>query len=107
MIVGAEDFSTPVLETSAIVPMCQRETGETKGGNGKAEDRDGDEDNEVIGSGRRRDPSTSVPKTSAVVPECQHEAGEMGGGCVETWPEANIHAGKEVAYEEAKGKAVV
>ena len=30
-----ETFPTPVLETSAVVPMCQRETGETKGGGGK------------------------------------------------------------------------
>ena len=38
VIDGAEDFSTLVLETLAVVPVCQRETGETKGGGKKAED---------------------------------------------------------------------
>ena len=30
-------FPTPILETSAVTPLCQRETGETEGGGGKTE----------------------------------------------------------------------
>ena len=32
-----ETFLTPVLETSAVAPLCQRETGEMEGGGGKTE----------------------------------------------------------------------
>ena len=39
-----ETFPTPVLETSAVAPVCQRETGETKGGGGKTKGRHEEEE---------------------------------------------------------------
>ena len=35
---GAETLPTLVLEISVVVPVCQREIGETEGGRGKAKD---------------------------------------------------------------------
>ena len=98
---------TPVLETSAVVPMRQRETGETECVGGKAEDRKGDEEDNV-NEHERRDSFTPVPDTSAVEPICRHKTEDKGGGGKEKiWLKASIHGGKDMANEEAKDGAMV
>ena len=44
VINGAEDFSAPVLRTSAVVPVCQRETRETEADGGKRKARHEEEE---------------------------------------------------------------
>ena len=44
---GRKGMPTPILETSAVVPVRQRETGETECVGGTAEDRKGDEEDKV------------------------------------------------------------
>ena len=70
-----ETFSTLVLESSAVAPVCKRETGETEGGGGKTKaQHEGQEDR-----GRKGIP-TPVLETSAVAPVCQRETRETKGG---------------------------
>ena len=63
-----ETFLTPVLETSVVAPMCQRETGETEGGGWKTKAQH--EGEEGLG---RKDIPTPALETSVVVPVCQRE----------------------------------
>ena len=103
---GVGTLPTPVLETPAVGHEGPRETGETNGGDGKACNRnDEDEDR----SGQRQDPSTPGPETTAVVPECQHKTGEMRGGREEVWPGESTYeedAGPGMGvYEGSDGKA--
>ena len=42
---GADTFPTLVLEISVVGPEGRCKTGESEGGGGKTEDRDGDKDN--------------------------------------------------------------
>ena len=70
-----ETFLTPILETSAVAPLCQRETRETEGGGGKTKaHHEAEEDR------GRKDIRTPVLETLAVAPVCQCETGEMEGG---------------------------
>ena len=64
-----------VLETSAVAPVCQRETGETEGGGGKTKAHQEEEEDRG-----RKDIPTLVLETSAVAPVCQRETEEMKGG---------------------------
>ena len=70
-----ETFLTPDLETSAVAPLCQRETGETEGGGGKTKAHHEEEEDRG-----RKDFPTPILETSAVAPLCQRETGETEGG---------------------------
>ena len=80
-------FPTLDLETSAVAPKCQRETGETESdGEAKIE---ADANNNVEGKMSKDESTvtdgaevlpTIVPETSAVAPKCQRETGETEGG---------------------------
>jgi hypothetical protein len=80
-------FPTLDLETSAVAPKCQRETGETESdGEAKIE---ADANNNVEGKMSKDESTvtdgaevlpTIVPETSAVAPKCQCETGETECG---------------------------
>ena len=65
-----ETFSTLVPETSAVAPVCQRETRETEGSGGKTKAQHEEEEDR----GRKGIP-TPILETSVVVPMHQHETG--------------------------------
>ena len=65
-----ETFSTLIPETSAGAPVCQRETGETEGGDGKTKAQHEEEDR-----GRKGIP-TPILETSVVVHMRQRETRE-------------------------------
>ena len=66
-----ETFPTLDPETSAVAPVCQRETGETEGGDGKTKAQHEEEEDR----GQKGIP-TPILETSAVVPKRQRETGE-------------------------------
>ena len=66
-----DTFFTLVPETSAVAPMCQRETGETEGGDGKTKAQHKEEEDRG-----RKDIPTPILETSAVVHVRQRETGE-------------------------------
>ena len=101
---GAATFHTPVQETPAADPSARVRPREKNGGDGKAGNRN---DQEEVRSGRRRDSSTPVPETSEVAPKRQRKTEEMRGGRAETWLKTSIHGRKEEADEEAKDEAAV
>ena len=86
-----------------VVPVLQRETGETECVGEKAEDQKRDADDKV-NDHERRDSSTPILKTSAVEPVCRHKTEEKGGGDEETWLEASIHRGKCWGQEAVNAK---
>ena len=87
-----ETFLTPVLETSAVAPLCQRETGEMEGGGGKTKAHHEDEEDRG-----RKDFPTPILETSAVAPLCQRETGETegGGGKTKAHQEEEENRGRE------------
>ena len=99
---GRKGIPTPVLDTSAVVPVHQRETGETGCIGEKVEDRKGDEEDKV-NEHERRDSFTPIPEISTVEPVCRHKTEDKGDGGNETKVEADAFEG-EIAEEVAMGK---
>ena len=76
-----ETFPTLDPETSAVAPVCQRETGETEGGDGKTKAQHKEEEDQG-----RKGIATPILETSAVVHVHQRETGEtecVGGKAVD------------------------
>ena len=99
---GRKGIPTPVLDTSAVVPVHQRETGETGCIGEKVEDRKGDEEDKV-NEHERRDSFTPIPEISTVEPVCRHKTEDKGDGGNEMKVEADAFEG-EIAEEVAMGK---
>ena len=72
---GRKDIPTPILETSAVAPVCQCETGDMEGGGGKTKAHHKEEEDRG-----RKDFPTPILETSAVAPVCQRETEETEGG---------------------------
>ena len=66
-----ETFSTLVLETSAVAPVCKCETREMEGSGGKMKAQHEEEEDQ-----RRKGIPTPIVETSAVLPVHQRETGE-------------------------------
>ena len=94
---GRKGIPTPVPETSAAVPVHQRETGETECVGGKVEDRKGNEEDKV-NEHERRDSFTIVSETSVLEPGCRHNTEDKESGGNETKVEADAYEG-EIAKE--------
>ena len=99
---GRKGIPTPVLDTSAVVPVHQRETGETGCIGEKVEDRKGDEEDKV-NEHERRDSFTPIPEISTVEPVCRHKTEDKGDGGNEMKVEADAFEG-EIAEEVAMGE---
>ena len=86
-----ETFPTLDPETSAVAPVCQRETGETEGGDGKTKAQHKEEEDQG-----RKGIATPILETSAIVHVRQRETGETEcvGGKAEDWKgedKVNVH----------------